>query len=104
VGKAAVEMALQGRNAVMPAIIRLSDHPYRWKIDVAPLAKVANVEKMLPRSFITRDGFGITAKARAYLRPLMLGEDPPPFRNGLPQYVRLRNVAVGKRIAATFIP
>ena len=104
VGKAAVEMALQGRNAVMPAIIRLSDQPYRWKIDVAPLAKVANVEKMLPRSFITRDGFGITAKARAYLRPLLLGEDPPPFRNGLPQYVRLRNVAVGKRIAATFIP
>jgi len=104
VGKAAVEMALQGRNAVMPAIIRVSDQPYRWKIDVAPLAKVANVEKMLPRSFITRDGFGITAKARAYLRPLMVGEDPPPFRNGLPQYVRLRNVAVGKRIAASFIP
>ncbi len=104
VGKAAVEMALQGRNAVMPAIIRVSDQPYRWKIDVAPLAKVANVEKMLPRSFITRDGFGITAKARAYLRPLMLGEDPPPFRNGLPHYVRLRNVAVGKRIAATFTP
>jgi ATP-dependent phosphofructokinase / diphosphate-dependent phosphofructokinase len=102
VGKAAVEMALQGRNAVMPAIIRTSDHPYRWKIDVAPLAKVANVEKMLPRSFITRDGFGITPRARAYLRPLMLGEDPPPFRNGLPQYVRLRNVAVPKRIAATF--
>ncbi len=104
VGKAAVEMALQGRNAVMPAIIRVSDQPYRWKIDVAPLARVANVEKMLPRSFITRDGFGITAKARAYLRPLMLGEDPPPFRNGLPQYVRLRNVAVGKRIAAGFTP
>ncbi len=102
VGKAAVEMALQGRNAVMPAIIRMSDQPYRWKIDVAPLAKVANVEKMLPRSFITRDGLGITPKARAYLRPLMLGEDPPPFRNGLPQYVRLRNVAVPKRIAATF--
>ena len=104
VGKAAVEMALQGRNAVMPAIIRVSDQPYRWKIDVAPLNKVANVEKMLPRSFITRDGFGITAKARAYLRPLMLGEDPPPFRNGLPQYVRLRNVAVPKRIAASFTP
>jgi len=102
VGKAAVECALQGRNAVMPAIIRVSDAPYRWKIDVAPLAKVANVEKMLPRSFITRDGFGITAKARAYLRPLMLGEDPPPFRNGLPQYVRLRNVAVKKRLANSF--
>jgi len=102
VGKAAVEYALQGRNAVMPAIIRVSDAPYRWRIDAAPLAKVANVEKMLPRSFITRDGFGITAKARAYLRPLMLGEDPPPFRNGLPQYIRLRNVAVKKRLANAF--
>jgi len=102
VGKAAVEYALQGRNAVMPAIIRVSDAPYRWKIDVAPLTKVANVEKLLPRSFITRDGFGITAKARAYLRPLMLGEDPPPFRNGLPQYIRLRNVAVKKRLANAF--
>ena len=103
VGKAAVEYALQGRNAVMPAIIRLADAPYRWKIEVAPLAKVANVEKMLPRSFITRDGLGITAKARAYLRPLMLGEDPPPFRNGLPHYVRLRNVAVPKKLSAGFI-
>jgi len=102
VGKAAVEYALQGRNAVMPAIIRVSDAPYRWKIDAAPLTKVANVEKLLPRSFITRDGFGITAKARAYLRPLMLGEDPPPFRNGLPQYIRLRNVAVKKRLANAF--
>ncbi|MEO6564656.1 MAG: 6-phosphofructokinase [Casimicrobiaceae bacterium] len=102
VGKAAVEYALQGSNAVMPAIIRVSDAPYRWKIDVAPLARVANVEKMLPRSFITRDGFGITPRARAYLRPLMLGEDPPPFRNGLPQYVRLRNVAVKKRLATSF--
>ena len=103
VGKAAVEYALEGRNAVMPAIIRLADAPYRWRIEVAPLAKVANVEKMLPRSFITRDGLGITAKARAYLRPLMLGEDPPPFRNGLPHYVRLRNVAVPKKLSAGFI-
>ena len=102
VGKAAVEYALQGYNAVMPAITRVSDAPYRWRIDVAPLSKVANVEKMLPRSFITRDGFGITAKARTYLRPLMLGEDPPPFRNGLPRYVRLRNEPVRKRIATSF--
>ncbi|MFO1316888.1 MAG: 6-phosphofructokinase [Burkholderiales bacterium] len=102
VGRAAVEMALKGRNAVMPAITRVSDKPYRWKITEAPLAKVANVEKMLPRDFIAKDGYGITAKARAYLGPLMKGEDPPPFRDGLPQYVRLKNAAVPKKLAAEF--
>ncbi len=98
VGKAAVELAVAGRNAVMPAIERTSDKPYRWKIAVAPLAKVANVEKKLPRGFITPDGFGITARARAYLAPLIRGEDFPPFKDGLPQYVRLKNVAVPKKL------
>ena len=102
VGHAAVELALAGHNAVMPAIVRTSNRPYRWKIGVAPLTKVANVEKMLPRSFITRDGFGITAKARDYLQPLLQGEDPPPFKNGLPQYIRLANVAVAKKLAKGF--
>ncbi len=102
VGKAAVELALAGHNAVMPAITRTSDKPYRWKITVAPLAKVANVEKKLPRDFITRDGYGITAKARAYLAPLIRGEDPPPFKDGLPQYVSLKNVAVQKKLATDF--
>ena len=102
VGKAAVELAVAGHNAVMPAIQRLSDKPYRWKIAVAPLTKVANVEKMLPRDYITRDGFGITAKARAYLGPLIRGEDFPPFKDGLPQYVRLKNIAVPKKLATGF--
>ncbi len=102
VGKAAVEMALAGGNAVMPAITRVSDRPYRWKITEAPLTKVANVEKKLPRDFITRDGYGITAKARAYLGPLMAGEDPPPFKDGLPRYERLKNVAVPRKLDTTF--
>src|SRR5512143_1327071 len=102
VGKAAVEMALAGRNAVMPAITRVSDKPYRWKITEAPLTKIANVEKMLPRDFITSDGFGITEKARRYLAPLIRGEAPPPFRDGLPRYVRLKNVAVPKKLPGDF--
>jgi len=102
VGKAAVELALKGYNAVMPAIVRMSDKPYRWKIGIAPLSSVANEEKMLPRDFITANGFGITDKARAYLAPLIKGEAPPPYRDGLPQYVRLKNVAVPKRLAASF--
>ena len=102
VGKAAVEFALAGKNAVMPAIVRVSEQPYRWKIDEAPLADVANREKMLPRDFIAADGFGITAKARKYLAPLIKGEAPPPFKDGLPRYVRLKNVAVPKKLATPF--
>jgi 6-phosphofructokinase 1 len=86
----------------MPTIVRTSDKPYRWKIGVAPLDRVANVEKKLPRDFVSADGFGITAKARTYLSPLVRGEDFPPFKDGLPQYVRLRNVAVPKKLATEF--
>ncbi len=102
VGKAAVELALAGRNAVMPAIVRTSNKPYRWKIAVALLTEVANVEKKLPRAYISSDGLGITPKARAYLGPLMRGEDPPPFKDGLPQYVRLKNIAVTKKVSTAF--
>ena len=102
VGKAAVLLALAGKNAVMPAIVRTSDKPYRWKIAPVPLTKVANVEKMLPRDYIAADGYGITAKARAYLAPLIRGEDFPPFKDGLPQYVRLKNVAVPKKLGTEF--
>ena len=102
VGAAAVKLALAGRNAVMPAIVRTSDKPYRWRIGVAPLDRVANVEKKVPRDFITADGFGITAKARRYLAPLVRGEDYPPYQDGLPRYVRLRSVAVAKKLATGF--
>jgi 6-phosphofructokinase len=102
VGKAAVELAVAGKNAVMPAIVRVSDTPYRWKIGVAPLTRVANVEKTMPRDFITADGFGITAKARKYLLPLIRGEAFPAFKDGLPRYVRLKNVAVPKKLSTEF--
>ncbi len=102
VGKAAVEMALKGRNAVMPAITRTSDAPYRWKITEAELSRVANVEKKMPRRFISRDGFGITPGCRAYLEPLIRGEAYPPYRGGLPRYVSLKNVAVAKKLDTAF--
>lgn len=98
VGKAAVELALAGRNAVMPAILRTSDTPYRWEIGTANLKDVANVEKMMPKAFITADGFGITDACRRYLSPLIEGELPPPYRNGLPDYVRLSNQGVPRRL------
>jgi 6-phosphofructokinase 1 len=102
VGKAAVELALAGHNAVMPTIVRTSDKPYRWKIGVTPLDRVANVEKKLPRDYISPDGFGITAKARAYLEPLVRGEDYPPYEGGLPRYARLNNTAVPRKLESAF--
>ena len=87
----------------MPTIVRKSDKPYRWSIGVADLADVANVEKFMPRDFITRDGFHITKKCRRYLAPLIRGEDYPPYKNGLPQYVTLKNVAVPKKLNTEFI-
>jgi len=93
---------VKGMHAVMPAIIRTSSKPYRWKIAPVPLSQVANVEKKVPREFITADGFGITAAARRYLAPLIAGEDYPPFRNGLPDYVRIRGKTVKKKLATEF--
>lgn len=101
-GKAAVELALAGKNSVMPTIVRTSHKPYRWKVGQAKLSRVANVEKMMPKGFITKDGFGITAKCRQYLEPLIQGEDYPPYKNGMPQYVQLKNVAVKKKLKNEF--
>ncbi|MCI4568259.1 6-phosphofructokinase [Lysobacter sp. CFH 32150] len=99
VGKAAVEFALKGMNAVMPVIVRTSDQPYRWKIEAAPLTKVANHEKKMPANFIRKDGYGITPAARRYLEPLIRGEAPPPYgSDGLPKYVALKNVAVRRKL------
>ncbi len=98
-GKAAVEFAVQGHNSVMPTIERLSDTPYQWRVGMAQLSSVANVEKMMPKEFISQDGFGITDKCREYLAPLIMGEDYPPYKDGLPTYVRLKNVAVTKKLS-----
>jgi 6-phosphofructokinase 1 len=102
VGQAAVEYALAGMNAVMPAIRRLSSRPYRWKLVPVPIAEVANVEKKVPRHYITADGFGITPACRRYLEPLIAGEDPPPYRHGLPRYARWRGVTVRRRLKTGF--
>jgi 6-phosphofructokinase 1 len=102
VGCAAVDFAIAGKNAVMPAIRRLSDTPYRWDIIEAPLSEVANQEKVLPGNFITADGFGITEAARRYLAPLIVGEAYPPFKNGLPEYLTLQNAAAPKKLNREF--
>ena len=102
-GKAAVELALAGENAVMPTIVRKSSSPYRWTVGKVALAKVANKEKLMPRSFITKDGFGITAACRKYLAPLIQGEDYPPYVKGLPSYVSLKNQRVARKLSKEFV-
>ncbi|MDX1901324.1 MAG: 6-phosphofructokinase [Gammaproteobacteria bacterium] len=101
-GQKAVELALENKNAIMPIIVRESTHPYHWSIGEAPLEKVANVEVGLPHEYITEDGFGITQKCRDYLSPLIQGEDYPPYKNGLPNYVRLKKISVEKKLESAF--
>jgi 6-phosphofructokinase 1 len=103
VGKAAVEFALKGKNAVMPTIVRKSSSPYRWTIGEAPLSAIANEEKKVPRNFITPDGFGITPACRRYLLPLIGGEDYPPYAQGLPRYATIKGASVAKRLSTPFV-
>jgi ATP-dependent phosphofructokinase / diphosphate-dependent phosphofructokinase len=102
VGKAAVELAVKGVNAVMPTIVRKASKPYKWTIGHVPLDRVANQEKKVPREFVTEDGFGITDACRKYLEPLIAGEDYPPYKNGLPDYVKIKGVLVKKKLATEF--
>ena len=101
-GKAAVELAVAGHNSIMPTVVRKSSSPYVWEIGHAPLSQVANVEKFMPKDFISDDGFGITDKCREYLYPLIQGEDYPPFENGLPKYVTLKLAGVPKKLSGAF--
>ena len=103
VGEAAVKFALAGKSAVLPVIKRLSDEPYRWRIDEAPLSRIANKEKMVPRRYISTDGYSITAACRRYLAPLICGEDYPPYINGLPKHAKLKKVRVVKKLRTKFV-
>jgi 6-phosphofructokinase len=101
-GRRAVEMALEGKTSLMVTIEREKGEKYKWFLGEASLEKVANMEKKMPRNFITKDGFGITTKAKDYLKPLIIGEDFPPFKSGLPQYVKLKNILTAKKLKSDF--
>ena len=102
VGKAAVDLAIKGHNAVMPTIVRKSSRPYKWTIGHVPLSEVANREKKVPREYISPDGFAITEACRRYLEPLVAGESYPPYRNGLPDYVRIKGAPVRRKLRTEF--
>ena len=102
VGHAAVEKALEGKRGIMVTIERGTGKKYSWSLGEARLSKLANLEKKMPRSYITKDGFGITAKAREYFQPLIVGEDFPPFKNGIPQYAKLKNILIEKKLHNAF--
>jgi 6-phosphofructokinase 1 len=103
VGKKAVQLALRGENAVMTTIVRKSENPYRWTVGQVALSRVANREKMMPKSFISRNGFAVTAACRRYLEPLIQGEDYPPYDNGLPCYAKLKCISVKPRLGGNFV-
>ena len=103
VGQSAVKMAIKGEKSKMVTIDRLSDKPYKWQIGSAPLAKVANNEKMMPRKFITRNGYGITSACKTYMLPLIKGEAYPIYKNGLPTFAKLKNKLVEKRLKTKFM-
>lgn len=98
VGEAGVQLALEGKNSVMPTIVRASESPYRWEIGEACLSDIANVEKFMPRDYITPDGFGISQLGRDYLEPLIQGEDYPPYEKGMPVYIELEEVLAEKKL------
>lgn len=102
VGRAAVQLAVKGVSAVMPTIVRKASKPYKWTIGHVPLAEVANQEKKVPPEYIRADGFGITEACRRYLEPLIAGESYPPYRNGLPDYARIKGVAVRRKLSTDF--
>ena len=97
-GKAAVDKALEGKNSIMPTVVRESSSPYKWSIGEAPLSEVANVEKMMPMDFISDDGYGITDKCKEYLYPLIQGEAYPPYENGMPKYVTMKGISVEQKL------
>lgn len=103
VGKKAVQLALRGENAVMPTIVRKSENPYRWTVGQVALSRVANREKMMPKSFISLNGFAVTAACRRYLEPLIQGEDYPPYDNGLPRYAKLKCISIKPRLGGNFV-
>lgn len=102
VGQKAVEFALKGKNAVMPTIVRGKNKKYSWSIGEAPLSQIANVEKFMPRHYISKDGFQITQACRDYLQPLIQGEDYPPYKNGIPVHAKLKKIMLPKKIKADF--
>lgn len=98
VGRAAVQLALKGGNGIMPVIRRRSSRPYLWDIQTVRLSAIAVRERFLPASYMSADRWGISARGRAYLSPLIKGEAWPPFRNGLPDYANLRFPLIPRKL------
>ena len=95
-GSHAVDLAVSGNNGVMVSIKRISDKPYKWKLTTVPLQKVANIEKKMPKNYISSDGYHITNLCRRYMEPLIKGEDFPKYENGIPAYAHFKNKKVKK--------
>lgn len=98
VGSFAIKYALAGMNGVMPIIVRNKGSKYKWSIEAAPLSKIANLEKKLPKSFISKNGMNVTQKAIDYLMPLIQGESHPPYKNGIPLTKEFKLIKAEKKL------
>jgi 6-phosphofructokinase 1 len=98
VGSFAIKYALAGMNGVMPIIVRSKGPKYKWSIEAAPLSKIANLEKKLPKSFISKNGMNVTQKAIDYLMPLIQGESYPPYKNGIPLTKEFKLIKAVKKL------
>ena len=103
VGEAAVKSAIKGEQSKMMTIVRKSNKPYKWIIGSTDLRNVANNEKMMPKKYITSNGYGITKACKEYMRPLINGEAYPPYKGGLPVFCELKNKLVPKRLKSKFM-
>ena len=87
VGGAAVKAADEGDTGEMVIIKRLSDDPYQSTTDLRNVHKVSNVEKVVPREWITEDGTYVTDEFISYVRPLIQGDVSPVMVDGIPRYL-----------------
>jgi 6-phosphofructokinase 1 len=98
IGFKALHYAKKGVDGVMLTIKKQKAKTYKWEIKYTKLQNVANFEKELPKSFITKDGFGITSICKSYIKDLISGEDFPPYKNGVPDYAKLKLPLVKKKL------
>jgi 6-phosphofructokinase 1 len=99
-GLESIKVAKTDINNIMLTIKNNSTKQnYKWSISSTNLDNVANVEKMLPKSFIKSNNFEITNSCKQYILNLIQGEDYPTYQKGFPQYAKLKCKTIKKKLA-----
>ena len=90
--------AVDGKSGFMVKIVRTQANPYRWGTELHDLKEIANVEHLVPRDWISEDGFMPNEKFVEYACPLIEGESKIPMEGGLPKYAVLNKIKVEKKL------